>query len=116
MRVTQTMGGSWTAVKVGLPSNGDSTSDNQNAVLSDVTCTTATDCVAVGYYTDTTDGDSLQAMVETETGGTWTANASEITEPTDAPSSKSSQSAVLSSVTCTSTGNCVAVGQYYGGT
>ena len=92
-----------------LPSGANPNPADQNAYLYSVTCTSPGSCVAVGSYTDT--NDNSQAMVATETSGVW-AQASELTLPAGANTSPGGEEANLYSVTCTSPGNCVAVGFY----
>jgi hypothetical protein len=86
----------------------------QYASLASVACTSPGSCVAVGSYTDTT--GSVQAMVAVEASGTWD-RASEIKLPPGAKTSGGGPGENLAlglhSVTCTTPGNCVAVGQYY---
>jgi hypothetical protein len=96
--------GTWgTPSDVAPPSGPDNFSE-----LDGVTCTSAGSCVAVGQYQDAS--ALIQAMVETEAAGTWAPQASEITAPTDA--SSTSPNSTLFSVSCTSLGNCLAVGTY----
>jgi hypothetical protein len=86
----------------------------QSADLSSVTCTSAGNCVAVGNYAipNSPTDHSLVAMAATETGGVW-AQGIQITAPTGAPNPAVTPSdAYLLSVSCTSAGNCVAVGAY----
>jgi hypothetical protein len=108
-------GGTWgQATEVTLPSNAESGSPN---ALSGVSCTSAGNCVAVGYYIDSSGG--YQAMEATETGGAW-GQATEVTAPSNANSISTCffglyQFCVpraLNGVSCTSAGNCVAVGNY----
>ncbi|MGA9315862.1 MAG: hypothetical protein WBV77_14685 [Solirubrobacteraceae bacterium] len=86
----------------------------QYAVLSSVACTSPGSCVAAGFYADTT--GSVQAMVVSETSGIW-GQASELNPPPGAKISGGNAGENLAlgmhSVTCTSLGDCVAVGQYY---
>jgi hypothetical protein len=106
MAVTET-GGTWAqATEVTLPSNALS-SPSSPAGLSGVSCTSAGNCVGVGRYQDSP--DSLQAMAVTETGGTF-GQATEVTLPSNAASNPPIASLV--GVSCTSAGNCVAVGGY----
>jgi hypothetical protein len=76
-----------------------------NTVLNSVTCTSAGNCVAVGYYVHAAADQRQQAMVVSETNGAWGA-ASELELPAPALGGE------LNSVACTSAGNCVAVGDY----
>lgn len=111
MVATET-GGVWAkASKLTLPTGANTTASDQKASLDSVTCTSSGNCVAVGDYTDTNGTDDYQAMVATETGGVW-AQASKLTLPTGANTSAGGQFALLNSVSCTSQGDCVAVGEY----
>ena len=77
--------------------------------LGSVVCASAGNCVATGFYEDTTGSD--QALVATQSaGGTW--QASELTLPANANSTAGAQNASLSSVACPSAGTCVATGFY----
>jgi hypothetical protein len=99
----------WPAAgKLALPVGANTSRGHQAAALQGVACTSAGNCVAVGYFTDAT--KSTQAMAVAEAGGTW-GRASELTLPAGADVSAGAQ-AGLSSVACTSAGNCVAVGFY----
>jgi hypothetical protein len=81
-----------------------------NTILASVACPSIGNCVAVGRYEDAAT-DQPQAMVVSETNGTWGA-ASELTLPPGASTSRSPLGAELNSVACTSAGSCVAVGNY----
>jgi hypothetical protein len=105
MVATETNGSWATAVALTPPSTPEP-SDNQNAHLNGVTCTSPGNCVAVGNYEDSSDDG--QAMIVTETGGTWNP-ATEVSVPSDAATTPNG---ALKAVTCTSSGNCVAVGTY----
>jgi hypothetical protein len=105
--------GVWgTATEVVLPSGANTSSGGQQASMYSVACTTAANCVAVGNYTDGT--ESFQAMVATETSGTWT-QAVKVELPTGADTGAADQNASLVGLSCPSAGNCVAVGQYADG-
>ena len=106
---TQSSGGAWQASGATLPANANSTAGAQNASLSSVVCPSAGTCTAGGGYEDTT--GSFQALTATQpAGGAWA--ASELTLPANADMSAANQNASLSSVLCTSAGNCVAGGSY----
>jgi hypothetical protein len=92
-----------------LPPGASTAPHAQNAQLDSVTCTSAGNCVAVGSYADAFLGS--QAMVAVETNGAW-GRASELALPAGADTTAEGQHAELSSVACTSPGNCVAVGSY----
>jgi len=90
--------GTWTATEVPAPASaaGDS--------LSGVSCAEVGTCEAVGTYGD---GEVLDGFIATLSDGTWTES--------EAPSpSKSSEESTLSSVSCPSSGGCVAVGSFIG--
>ncbi len=70
------------------------------AEINSVSCASAGNCAAGGFYTDESHGS--QAFVVTETRGIWT-SARQVAGPT-APRSV----AVISSVSCASAGNCAA--------
>ncbi len=70
-----------------------------------VSCPNATFCIAVGEYLDASGGSD--PVVETYDGTGWT--AMQAPQPSDAAASSA---ALLTSVTCTSTTTCFAVGQY----
>jgi hypothetical protein len=80
---------------------GPDTSTTETNVLSDVSCTSSTSCVAVGYYYA---GSVYQNLIETLSGTTWSITTS--------PDTSSTQTNNLLSVSCTSSTSCVAVGSY----
>jgi hypothetical protein len=95
--------GSWNpGLKAGLPP--DAAANPFVSPLS-VSCFSAGNCAAVGYYDD---GSGRQGLLLSETNGTW------------APSAKASLPAngatdpqvILSSVSCTSVSTCTTVGRY----
>src|SRR5207249_3636353 len=77
------------------------TSPNTRA-LSGVTCTSPSDCWAVGSYRN---GFYNQTLIEHWNGTAWSIVTS--------PNTSTTQSNGLSGVTCTSASNCWAVGSYY---
>jgi hypothetical protein len=85
-------GSSWTIVA--SPPGG------QDGYLNGVSCTSPTNCVAVGY--DNTD-TGAQTLIETWDGSTWSV------EPSPTPSNGGVS---LTGVSCTSSMNCVAAGYY----
>ncbi len=99
------------ASKLELPPGANTARGGQNVRLDVVMCTSPGNCVAVGRYTDTHGRGDNQAMVATETSGVW-GRASKVMLPAGANTSAGEQNAVLESVACTSSGNCVAVGSY----
>jgi hypothetical protein len=72
----------------------------------DVSCVSAGDCRAVGYYLDSS--NNYQAFLATETGGAW----SGAVEAPGSAALNTEGNAQLSVVSCTSDGACSAGGQY----
>ncbi len=90
-------GTSWT---IATSANANASQNNE---LNGVTCTSAMDCWAVGYY----GGSSAeQTLIEHWDGSFWSIVGS--------PNNGASQNK-LNGVTCTSTSNCWAVGHYVNG-
>lgn len=95
--IEQWDGSSWSVV----PSpNVNFTHDNR---LFAVTCPSATQCFAVGYY----EGSGLRTLIERWDGNSWSIVPS--------PNTNATQPNYLTKVTCTSDTNCFAVGYYYTG-
>lgn len=101
--VTESAGSWGQGIETPLPGNASS-ANFTFSILSSVSCTTTSSCIAVGEYPI---GTSDQADIDTETGGVWT--ATQATMPSD--TSKSGNSWLIS-VACASGGNCEAVGRY----
>lgn len=99
-----------TGVEVAEPA-GAASNGAQAAQLSDVTCWSAGDCVAVGSFADS-NGDN-QALVVPITDGVPGAGVA-ISPPADAAVSGSSTvpDTTLAKVSCWGDGSCVAVGSY----
>ena len=97
--------GLWTAVAAPLPPDASGSPQNGDS-LAAVTCTSATSCVAVGSYVDT--GANTRPLLDVEVSGTWAA----VIAPIPADASAMPVTDALTSVSCVSLGNCVAVGQY----
>jgi hypothetical protein len=92
------------AETVPLPS-GAATGSARSTTLESTSCPSTGNCVAVGAYNAS--GNVEQGLIETESGGTWTA--------TEAPvNGLGATDSYLSSVSCPSTGNCIAIGGYDG--
>ena len=94
--------GTWAGVKATLPAGADA---DPIAALDWVSCASAGNCSAVGSYRDTS--GNTHGLLMTETSGTWGAGV----EAT-LPSAASNPQVVLNSVSCTSPGNCSAVGDF----
>jgi hypothetical protein len=93
-------GGTWTIQTTPNPSPATS------SVLSDVSCTSATGCTAVGSYQYNTSTAPVTSgmLAEQWNGGAWTV------EPTPAP--PGAAVSVLSGVSCATVSGCTAVGYY----
>jgi hypothetical protein len=97
-----TLAGISTAAAVPVPwhiATSPDTSASENNYINDVSCTSSTSCVAVGYYTASSGFD--QALIETLSGGSWSITTSPDTFMSE-----------LNGVSCTSSTSCVAVGYY----
>jgi hypothetical protein len=103
MEATETSGRWGQAAEVTAPSNA---ATNPDSSLGGISCTPAGSCVAVGSYLDSSgNGEPMEA---TETSGRW-GQAAEIPAPSNAGTDPN---AVLKGISCTSEGNCTAVGTY----
>jgi hypothetical protein len=94
--------GTWTASEAGLPANAGSYAD---AAVTSVSCVLS-GCSATGSYVD--NGYNNHGLLLTETAGTW-ATGTEPALPLDAAADAD---AVLNGISCTSPGDCTAVGSY----
>ncbi len=83
-----------------LPTPGPSTASS--SVLNAISCTSASQCIAVGSYTDSSEVN--WALTESWNGSAWTL--------LDTPQPAGGTFVGLSGVSCTSASNCVAVGSY----
>ncbi len=106
MAATETSG-TWGQAVALTPAANAAVGSGQWDSMTGVSCTSSGNCVAVGAYEDA--GGVGQAMVSSESDGTW-GQISEITPPPD--ESTTVPAADLFAVSCTSSGNCVAVGSY----
>ncbi len=96
--------GTWTAVLAPVPAGGSP--DTGDSSLSDVACRGIGFCVAVGW--DTGAGGDAHGLLETLSGGRWTATQAPL--PAKVPSTAA---ASLSAVACPALRFCVAVGSYF---
>ena len=92
----------WSATTAALPANAAA---NPLSTVFAETCPAAGSCVAVGAYVDAS-GDQ-QGLIETLSGGVWTAAAAPL--PVNAAANPE---AAVTAVTCFAVGSCVAVGGY----
>lgn len=104
-------GTSWKATEAPLPVNA--ATGGPETTLASVTCSSASSCVAVGTYNDSSGG--LEGLLVTGSGTSW--KATEAPLPANAAAA-GSQNASLAfppgsgSVACSSATSCVAVGSY----
>jgi hypothetical protein len=99
----------WTTNPAPLPGTLPSGLPAVSAQLNSTSCSSTSFCVAVGYVVDS--GDYYFPLVETYTGGSWTASLAP--EPSDAVEGGSG---VLYSVSCPTDGTCAAVGDMFSST
>jgi hypothetical protein len=111
--------GQWTAAEAALPANA---AGNPEAQLKSVSCPSVGNCTAVGSYDspDAFGGAPTVNLILTETAGTWAGGVSAPVIPggplsadPDVPKSFDQigvPTSALTSVSCTSAGNCTAVG------
>jgi PASTA domain/Divergent InlB B-repeat domain len=96
--------GNWSAgFEPPLPAN---TAAAHGALIPSVSCVSAGNCTAVGVYVDSSGAG--QGLLLTETAGTWETGV-EATLPSNA---NADPNATFTAVSCTSLGNCTAVGSY----
>jgi hypothetical protein len=100
--VEQLTNGTWVPSEVALPAGSVISGSSAYAQLTSVSCPAAGWCTAVGLSTPSTGGE--QALVDTLSGGTWSATPA----PLPAPASGSQ----FLSLACPAAGSCVAVGTY----
>jgi hypothetical protein len=100
-------GGTWTSQEPPLPSDAasDTTTDHPSDELFSVSCASATACVAVGSYINTS--DATVAMIDTLSGTTWST-----TPVTTLPPGASGTAASLTGVSCATATSCAAAGFY----
>ncbi len=101
--LSETAGAWGTGVEAPAPAN---TASNGEVRLDGLSCPSAEDCTAVGFYIDSA-GDE-QGLMLSETSGTWGAGV-EARMPAGA---RSEPGAELHEVQCPSVGNCTAAGVY----
>ena len=105
-------GGAWTASALPLPADAaaDQKSSEYNATaIGALACASAGACVATAGYM--TKAKEVLPVIETLSGGTWTAARAPL--PTDAAvGSGPANGAYLYLATCPAAGHCVAVGNY----
>ncbi|MFM9037305.1 MAG: LPXTG cell wall anchor domain-containing protein [Actinomycetota bacterium] len=104
---TQTStGGVWATARPASFASGVQNS-NPNAIFEAVSCVSAGNCTAVGYFSNP--AGRIEAFTQTSTGGVWADG-----QPASFASGvqSASPSAGLNSVSCVSAGNCTAVGYF----
>ena len=99
------------ATELALPTGATTVAGGQSASLSGLSCTDPGDCIGVGYYADSSGTNDYLAMTLKEAGGAW-ASSSSVALPSNHTATAGGQRAYLNSLSCTSPGNCEAVGGY----
>jgi hypothetical protein len=105
VRLDETSGTWANGVVPALPANAKSPADDS---LSSVSCPSAGNCTAVGFYFDSS--ANQQAELWSESAGTWAATGTEGVLPANA---RTNPVVSLASVSCASAGNCSVVGYYF---
>ena len=104
--IAATPNGYWlVGAEAAMPGNA-AVAASQVVSINDISCSSAGNCTAVGSYTD--NSGHREGLMLTETSGAW-ATGVEATLPGDAAAIPS---ASVTAVSCTSPGNCSAVGTY----
>ena len=103
-------GGRWTDQDAPVPPDA-ATGSNFGSFLQSVDCPTLQACAAVGDYRATSPSGGQFGLLETETNGTWSAQAAP--QPSAAATD---QEVNVSSVSCAASGSCAATGSYQTGT
>lgn len=104
--------GAWAApINASLPANAGAEEGGADANNNySISCPSAGNCSAVGFYWDSSGG--REGLLLRESDGTWQPGI-EASPPADAATNPN---VVLNDVSCPSAGNCVAVGEYADGT
>ena len=79
----------------------------RTAGINSVSCASAGNCSAGGYYAGAADGSPEMPFVVSEVNGSW-----EKAEKVSAPAGSSTASGTIASLSCASAGDCSAVGDY----
>jgi hypothetical protein len=98
-------GASWTAVSTPLPSGAAA---NPAAAFRQISCLSATACVAVGSYSAS--GAGRQGLLVSGRGSSWSAASARL--PAGAAANQGTPGAGLVSVACATATTCVAAGNY----
>jgi hypothetical protein len=101
----QTLIERWDGISWAIVTSPNSLASTQN-YLYGVTCASASDCWAAGYYLNAT-GSANQTLIERWDGTSWAI--------VSAPNTSTGQHNFLDGVTCVSASNCWAVGYYLNG-
>jgi hypothetical protein len=103
--VYQTLTEHWDGTAWSVVSSPNPSDSNANEItFNKVTCSSSSDCWAVGNYFN---GSVYQTLIEHWDGTAWSVVSS--------PNNGASTANLLSAVTCASSSNCWAVGSYYTG-
>ena len=102
--ISQTLIERWDGTSWTIASSPNTSTTDYNS-LSGVTCVSASECWAVGYYF-TSDNFVDQTLIERWDGTSWSIVSS--------PNTSTTEANVVLGVTCVSASECWAVGYYYG--
>ena len=102
-------GGSPSVMTAPVPTAEANAGTDPRVSLDAVSCDSSTSCVAVGTYQDSS---GEQGLIESLSGGTWSATAAPLGGLSDPGSAPGYQNMRLPAVSCPAAGSCVAVGNY----
>jgi hypothetical protein len=107
--VVSESGGVWTSAQAPLPA-ADAATNEPYAILNSVSCVTSSDCLAGGFYENSSASDTKVGLLDTESNGVW----SLVTAPEPSNGAKgTAQRTQINDVSCTSRGACQAVGSFH---
>jgi hypothetical protein len=101
-------GGSWSATTAPVSGLSPAAQTNPNVDLLGMSCPASGSCVVVGVYLDSL--GTLQGLIETLSGGSWSATTAPVSGLS--PAAGTPSFVALLGVSCPATGSCVAVGDY----
>ncbi len=105
--LTETAGVWATGVKASLPADAGTQTGSVRFAVGSVSCASVGNCAAAGEYTDSS--GHTQGLLLTETAGAW---ATGVQAPVPANAAVDPM-VIINAVSCSSAGNCAAVGHYF---
>ena len=105
--LTETAGVWATGVKASLPADAGTQTGSVRFSVGSVSCASVGNCAAAGEYTDSS--GHTQGLLLTQTAGAW---ATGVQAPVPANAAVDPM-VIINSVSCSSAGNCAAIGHYF---